>query len=426
MKAVRVRAWAFVVFVLALAAAYFMLHREAAPPAVADTTTGDSTPAPVLLPQGHARAAPGASAPAAAVQEPRYRVPASGEVEVCGRGPMHRALLDSKAGEPDPLAQPRQDGIDAVAAALAKGDALEQAAAALLRGTQGTTAVPVQAEAVVRIAELARGSDDLDLWLLALRACAQPGQRPPRACTGFDLLGWARRDPGNGAPWLAMATEARIAGQMQAYDDAMYRMSQADFIDFRTSAPARVLGGLDIAPAHELGALAASISLAGFGTAAGLPPYQTVVHYCSVPALVDVNRRLRCDELAALLAERGNSMLDLEIGRSVGAQLRWPASRLQALSEERDAYEALRAADVAQLPLQAARDRPTACAPSQRLRAAIVDTARRGELGSLRQQVAASGHTMAQLAADYRAQADRLVATPAAAASSAASAVRVP
>ena len=54
-------------------------------------------------------------------------------------------------------------------------------------------------------------------------------------------------------------------------------------------------------------------------------------------AMPAANRTEQCSAIAAVLIEHGHSMMDLSVGARLGENAGWPAARVAALREERDA-----------------------------------------------------------------------------------------
>jgi hypothetical protein len=208
---------------------------------------------------------------------------------------------------------------------------------------------------------------------------------------------WARLDPSNAAPWLAMAAEAERRGDADTLGDAMFHVATAE----RDEQGWGRLPGLliDHAPPGD-NFLTGTLMLAieGFGIdAASTTAHATAMKYCSASNLADANRRESCESMAALLVDHSDTLLVRRMGAALGRRLGWSPERMRSIEEERNAlYEmTLRAG-----PLEI--DTSTRCKEIRRGLDRIREMAAYGEVGSTRRSIAASGQTGPGLAADYQ------------------------
>ena len=122
-----------------------------------------------------------------------------------------------------------------------------------------------------------------------------------------------------------------------------------------------------------------------------------MTRYCSAADVADANRRQTCEAIAELFVTRSTTFLDFGIGAGLGRRvLDWPEERIKALDDERRALSGA-------LPRAAEEsDDDVSCRRFQRDIGRALDVGRYGELGALRRVVAASGKSVAQLAAEQR------------------------
>ena len=272
------------------------------------------------------------------------------------------------------------------------------------------------------LARLAQLNDDALIYAWAYRACKSAAAGSPGACMQITAAQWARMDPDNAEPWLAVAEEARRRKDEALLDDAMFHVAAAERHDSGWAALAATVA--DYTPQDERSLIGTFMAIAqGVGIEAAVSTdWQGVSEYCSVKATLEPNRSETCERMATMLADRSTSVSARHMGMTIGRRLGWNAERLDALAEQRDAESMatrLNGPD-------AAHDDPMACAAMrasiERLRA----HAEFGELEMLRRDVAQSGLPVARLAADFRRQRERdrrqVVAGEAVSAESAASA----
>lgn len=329
------------------------------------------------------------------------RVPGPQELEVCGLG-----LVPARDAGADGLDERLRRMRDAPGY-VAWRDALLTSPAAPARAAGLrllAIASPADPQPVSRLAQLAHDSREPMVYALALAACQQRSEGPaPGACQLLSAEQWAALEPDNAVPWLHLAGVPRTDPREALFRAAHAARVSAHWGVLHTQVMTAQPGG-----ATPLDRLAMSTDALAIATAQPLPPYAVATKYCDAAAVRDVNRRQQCDALAELLAMRGETLVDLAVARSLGERLGWPAERLQALRDERDALPLVQQtqADGADLFSCAAIDRQTAW---------YGEVARRGELGALREALRRSGRSLEAWAA----QARRERASPAVATASA-------
>lgn len=248
-----------------------------------------------------------------------------------------------------------------------------------------------------------KGTPQIYAW--AMRACQQ--QRGEGVCRMLSADQWARIEPGNAMAWLHVAADARLRRDEPAVAEAMYRVSHAAKSDARQGALAgAVLAKLPpeadmlsrIGLAHELHRLDMRMEL----------PLVAASQYCGVSEVRDANRQQVCAAVAEVLVRRGSTRAEAVLGLSIGERAGWSAERVAAAGEERDALAQMSVADRA--------DAWSCHAMAQSL-ARILQTARLGELATLRIALKQSPESAAVLARRYRDAKATRVASAASAAS---------
>jgi hypothetical protein len=388
-RRVLVTALVAVAFVLGWLANERGLWRDTPPATTAATIAAASAPATVPAPAS----APAQAAPVVASTRPLARVavaapasapprkPGPGEIEICGVG-----IVKADEGAAAELAQRRPSPARAAwqAALLASADVRVRAAGIRIAGGTDTHD---------KLARLAADSRDPLVYTLAMNACQPMGRVPnPGWCQLISHEQWVTVDPDNAFPWLQLA-DAAVARRTDP-SEALHRAAQAKVLKSYTGA----LHGLVMA-AQPPNTPAPDRVLMAFDAAdasAAAPSLGPVTAFCAAPALRDVNRRQTCEALATLFVERGDTLVALALGRAIGERLGWPAERLAALRDERDALLALQVE-------RPASSEPLGCAALEKQTAYFADVARRGELGALREALRRSGRNIDALARDYRA-----------------------
>lgn len=242
---------------------------------------------------------------------------------------------------------------------------------------------------LAELATLARDTPSARVYGWAWNACSMArhkGWAPP-ACVGLNPQRWAQLAPDSAWPWLAQATQARLAGDVAGELGAMHRAAGATNwrsesggllrLLLAAQAPgqaAQVQRQTDLhALLTEVGAL--GMNLGGVGS------------YCGKP--LDANRQQTCTAIAERLLTQADSLLHLGIGIGVAERSGWPAAKVAALRDE-SARLTQQSGTVDTVLSSVSSDPVTVCASLARMHQQIVQRAELGELGALRAQLGAS------------------------------------
>ena len=106
--------------------------------------------------------------------------------------------------------------------------------------------------------------------------------------------------------------------------------------------------------------------------------------------------RQQCDSLAELLVTKGNHLLDLGLGKTIGARVGWPSERVKELVLEQ---HALMQAIVLQTPSD--NDKLWTCDAVNHANAYVIQRVRLGELGAARDVLERSGESVEAMAQKY-------------------------
>lgn len=204
-----------------------------------------------------------AEAVAAAASAPADVPP--GWLDVCGIGLvkesewMGQASIEARAAS---MAAARRQ---AVAAFKARGDEVSHAVALALEAYggdveldealacegEGCPAIPTRIESPQarkrrfashvatrdQLVQLALGSRNPEVYALAYNVCEmQGGDDAGSSCHMLSADQWARLDPGNGVPWLAVAERAKARGDRAGVAEALYRVGLATSMNARVGS----------------------------------------------------------------------------------------------------------------------------------------------------------------------------------------------
>lgn len=285
--------------------------------------------------------------------------------------------------------------------------------------------IPIDAGALDRLVQAAQVTDDAQIYAWAYAACRFVARTP--ACLPIQAAQWARIDPGNAVPWLALAEEARQRKDAPGEADAMFHVGAADRYQSHFGAlTAAVIDRVPGGEANTVGGFGAAVYVIGI-EAATQPGWSAAISYCGAKELADANRSELCERIAVVLAEHADTALARSMGLSLAKRLGWSTERLRPLTERIDAEAELAAAS-ASPPASSGDD---GCRSIQAQFEQIRDLGHYGELAVRERAFDASGSTVAQLAAKHRQrvaaaqrQAEREAAASAAAGDTPASASR--
>jgi hypothetical protein len=352
-------------------------------------------------------ATPVPAAPPAAPRRPVAAEPDDG-TEVCGWG-----RVQLPADDPFPLqrlpAASRRAALDQAQARMAADADVRVRAAGLLLGARSATTGA--RERTDQLARVAAASPDATAYALALQACRALADPAAGACGLLGPAQAAQLEPGNAWPWLALAAEAAARQDSDGEHDAMRRAAQATHATAhtpllpllvaqalpppdsplqRTLALGVALGLQEVSrvlPPPGGVAQARTYCLAGPASAVGLPPVAA-----GMPD--EEARATPCRGLAQLLLQRGRSVAELGAGLDIARRWSPTLAGLAAWQQEHDAL-----IDTAP-PLPDGID--LGCAAQQRQLDWLHRVAALGERAALREQLAASGHSIAEWSARHR------------------------
>ena len=234
------------------------------------------------------------------------------------------------------------------------------------------------------LAGMAAATTDPRIYALAFHACDVVNARRAGACQMINAGQWARLDPGNAAPWVYVAAMAQQQGDAATVSEAMHQIAQANRSDHGWGVlPGLVLehaptSPLQLEAVHQL--LVSTIAVESVWV---IPGYQTISPHCKAELMADPNRRETCGQIAEVLAERSDTLLDRSFGASIGKRVGWPTERTDAIKAE---FAAL---SQAVANMGADPDQPT-CAGLRRELDYVRSLGAYGEVGAMR-RLAGSG-----------------------------------
>jgi hypothetical protein len=387
-----------------------------------------STPAPLPVNPWAARLAQASAVAEAAPVVPAASAPGSalgGDFELCGAGRGDKAwILATKART---QADWRERGQLALAGALLAGDdpldrafgltwqelarrdrLQAQAETAFLdahpdckgrlfeQGCMPTTP-SLDAEAgptVNALAAEASRSDDARIHALAHKLCSV-ARTPPPACEALPVAQWARLDPGSAWPVLAGGT----AG-LETPEDLLHRLAHSQrFTPPLADAAPRLLAHLPPGSTALHRAMVLGQWTVFDMSTLPLNRLGALMQACSPRALQDANMRQLCATVAERFASGATDLMVLTMGLKLGERLAWPAERLQALRDEKEALMVASLERFASFADETQDAGAWSCERAQAFQDSLHDQLVLGERAAGLQAIAQSGRTVAALAA---------------------------
>ena len=267
--------------------------------------------------------------------------------------------------------------------------------------TSGWQAAAAQREGLAGTA--AAGSDPV-VYAWAYRAChmdapASVGETAPPgpACAQLSARQWARLDPGNAVPWLAIAREARRSGDRALIDEAMHQIAQAERVDDGFGRLAGQFADAFVTDSRLEATTDLTVAAIGFEAVQVMPNVFEIISYCKTEELGDANRAQTCDRLARSLVDRSDTLSSGLVGLAIGRRLGWSEARLGALTDERSAMMGAALRVIAGAPGETG-----SCASLRQTLQWMHEVGEHGEVATMRRHVAASGLTTAELASAFK------------------------
>jgi hypothetical protein len=394
------RTFVLVSTVVAILVAAVLLLRGGHPRAILSTSAPTGMPA-ASHPANHASGTQrGSSLPGAEASN------STTTVEVCGYHPVPIDRNDASSVFQQVGALTKDAGRRWLSALQNSDDLRARVAGLLLEGkvTGGEALQPIAEQTRDEVVQLAAGTGDPAVYAMALSMCdSSTATDAASACRQLSLQHWARLDPDNAVPWLLLAGRARALHDAAAEADAFSHAAASHKIDSYSDSVftfAEPLLPQDVTPL-ERAYLAAEVI--GVESAIRLPQYSVASQHCSSDAMQDGIVRQQCDSVAELLVSKGNNLLDLGVGKAIGARAGWPSKRVDELLQEQ---HALMQALIQQTPSDT--DTLWTCDAVSRLNAYMVQRVRLGELGAGRELLERSGETVEVMAQRYTQYLDKL------------------
>jgi hypothetical protein len=249
-----------------------------------------------------------------------------------------------------------------------------------------------RANAVEPLIEYALKSGDVDAYAAALHGC---GNAKIGACSSISYEGWAKIEPDNASVWLTIAGEAESRKDIPARTLALQRAAASSTYNPRVPLLAAAFNAAPVLAESTLVQSQIIGRLIGVDAAVSLGHFSVAGRLCGRAEKMDEERRALCDSIATTFVEKDQSLLGLRMGQTIGARAGWDAVRIQQLQDE---YTIA----TGRLYQMFADGKMLSCESMENINRWARSVHAVGERGAVREFVAKSGKSMAQLAKEYR------------------------
>ncbi|HEY0749140.1 MAG TPA: hypothetical protein VGD63_20725 [Steroidobacteraceae bacterium] len=327
-------------------------------------------------------------------------------VDFCGIG---KVAIDAK----DPLANSHYlEGATEktrarwVSSLLDSGNLRARAAGLFLQGaftTDYESEQPDTQEARDELVRLAVGAADPVIYSMAVYRCNGYSADSSAACRQVSWDGWARMDPDNAVPWLVLAANAQSSNDPAAGAEAFNHAAKARQLDGYVDSLFAIAETELPKDASALERSFFAVQVIGAEAATVAPQYSIASKRCSLDAMKESGVKQQCNDVAELMVGKGKTVLDFAVGESIGKRVGWPAARLDALEQEKNAM----LASVMQVAPMG-DPQPWSCTSVARLNDWADLRSQLGEIGAARVLRERSGESISELARKHTEAMERI------------------
>ena len=238
---------------------------------------------------------------------------------------------------------------------------------------------------------LATATTNPNIYAMAVHACSSHSGQP---CAAISAERWVQIDADNAMAWLTLANTSTDTALRDA---ALLKAAAAPLYLHRIPQIAPLLQSEKFQSLPPLVQLTTTTTALAMQAAWASTHYTSALRYCRVNQATAESHKQTCDALALKIAENDHSTIGLHMAITIAKFVGWDATRIQALSDESLAIQAF-AANFAN------GEKPYSCAgleAQQRFIKGVLSNPF-GERGNDRALIAASGKTVAEVAAAAR------------------------
>jgi len=180
----------------------------------------------------------------------------------------------------------------------------------------------------------ALASGEASVYGLAIAACANPFEQQslqPTSCGRLRASEWARRDAGNGVPWLYALQEADAADDAWAQREALRQLEMASRFDVHLFAGMAAVARLKMPAEADLAGQSQLVGRAII--ASGVPPFSALTQRCrnhrDDAAVIE-----QCEAISRVLFEHSDTLHGRAIGGVIHRLVTGDSSRIDQAHRE--------------------------------------------------------------------------------------------
>ncbi|MEQ1517521.1 MAG: hypothetical protein ABL931_13645, partial [Usitatibacteraceae bacterium] len=195
--------------------------------------------------------------------------------------------------------------------------------------------------------------------------------------------------------WAMIAAAAATRNDLRARDDALQRVMTAATYNMRFPSLAPIFEAVSVNAQPPMVWTMAGATLIGWSSMAAITQSTPLTVLCLGRSPMDATRRAACDRLANHVLENDQTVVAFNMATATGKKLAWDPARLKTLADEKWVTLGLG---------REWNDEKTmfSCSGILRTKQMMQKTLSKGERAIVRDYIAASGMTLAELADQYR------------------------
>ena len=172
---------------------------------------------------------------------------------------------------------------------------------------------------------------------IAWQLCSNVAEGQAPACASITPQRWAQLEPGNAQAWLAVASDATQRGDEAGAREALSRAARGSSSRLGWSDVLRLAQSPSLQALSPVERELLVIDLIGVMASTTASGGLSVAVLCSQTAVESPQRRKDCGDVAQVMLDHGETLIELGIARSIGQRVGWDDSRLNALEQEQTA-----------------------------------------------------------------------------------------
>jgi hypothetical protein len=251
---------------------------------------------------------------------------------------------------------------------------------------QFTQSVTASLQAAAPLLRAAADTRDPTLYASAYYLCQQDASSNP-ACASMSAARWGQLDPGNAAPWLALAAQAMARQDRAAALEALFQLSKASRLDYRQPYLPAMLADIKLDTLPSAVQVMLADELIGAHLAQPILPL-IGLQPCLKADPADSNMQQLCSNVAAFMLHNANNLVDLTVATRMAQNLHWDPAHLANLKADLMQVREAMQKDATSYP-------ENSCAWLQQLPDYVHQMNQYGELGAIRKR-ALPAHSQAK------------------------------